>query len=323
MQAGQLERRHWGPPATLQQHDAGISKVRCPNHISLAQLKAAYAEFKVNQLPGLVAAAAQTGDGAQGTAPPQAAQTDSSDASQHRQAPAASLVKQDLHTSATTGAVTGMAPPAYATQMDGPNDVLDAVATNAAAGVEELCRAGVAHRDDEGVLESGDKRDRPTLDAVDGAPAKKAKLGKPLSFLLASLFSGPHKWPGLLWLAQRCLVLATGAHTWGNMHLSCKQHSACMVATMSDSRLAMPVCHVCVTADVPAIIILHVDSTFVWMHPSPLCSCALPTTVLGSHCKQHCSVTARMLPTCLPAALPLLHMRSFWLLPVSSHFRIA
>ncbi|KAL3160428.1 hypothetical protein ABBQ32_010750 [Trebouxia sp. C0010 RCD-2024] len=209
VKAGQLERRHWGPPATLQQHDAGISKVRCPNHISLAQLKAAYAEFKVNQLPGLVAAAAQTGDGAQGTAPPQAAQTDSSDASQHRQAPAASLVKQDLHTSATTGAVTGMAPPAYATQMDGPNDVLDAVATNAAAGVEELCRAGVAHRDDEGVLESGDKRDRPTLDAVDGAPAKKAKLGKPLSFLLASLFSGPHKWPGLLWLAQRCLVLAT------------------------------------------------------------------------------------------------------------------
>ncbi|KAL3151268.1 hypothetical protein ABBQ38_013107 [Trebouxia sp. C0009 RCD-2024] len=68
-----------------------------------------------------------------------------------------------------------MAPPAYATQMDGPNDVLDALATTAAAGVEEPCRGVVAQRDADRVLESGDKRDRAALDALDGAPAKKAK----------------------------------------------------------------------------------------------------------------------------------------------------
>lgn len=193
MQTGHLERRHWGPPATSEQHDAGISKVRCPRHISLAQLKAAYAQFKVNQLPGLVAAAAQTSDGADDSAPHQAAQTGDSDAPQHRQAPAPSLVRQNLHTSPSTGAVTGMAPPAYATQMDGPNDVLDALATTAAAGVEEPCRGVVAQRDADRVLESGDKRDRAALDALDGAPAKKAKSGRTVSSLLACLFSGLHE----------------------------------------------------------------------------------------------------------------------------------
>ena len=184
MQAGKLERCHWGAPATSQQHDTGMCKVRCPTHISLAQLKTAYAEFKVKKVPDLVAAAAQSPDDV--SPPHQADQPDHSDAPQHRQTPAPNPIKGGLHTSPSTGAVTGMAPPAYATQMDGPNDVLDALAATAADsdGLEEPSRATVTQRDAEGVLESGDKRDGAALDASDIGPAKKAKSGE-----------GPPLWP--------------------------------------------------------------------------------------------------------------------------------
>lgn len=179
MQAGQLERRYWGPQAPSEPPDTGISKVRCPRHISLAQLKQAYAEFKVKKVPALVASAAQSPDDADASAPHQPAQPAYPDAPQHRQTSPPSHVQPIVHTSVSTGAVNGMAPPAYATQMDGPNDVFDALAATAADSLGELSRASAPCSAAGRVLDRGDKRDRFTLqDAVNGAPAKKAKSGE-------------------------------------------------------------------------------------------------------------------------------------------------
>ena len=49
-----------------------------------------------------------------------------------------------LHVSASMGALTGAAAPAYATQMDGPNDVMEAAAATTAAAIAAAAAAATA-----------------------------------------------------------------------------------------------------------------------------------------------------------------------------------
>ena len=182
MQAGQLERRYWYLPGTSEKHHSCRTKVRCTNHIPLAQLKEAYREFNTNEILGLVSAAALSQDRSDDSASHQAAQANHPIAPEHRQMPAPGLSQPAVHTSASAGAMNGMAPPAYATQMDGPHDVVDALAGSAPSSLDEP--ASLSHHAAERLQESGDRRDRAASPISDAAPAKKAKSGKlqPASF---------------------------------------------------------------------------------------------------------------------------------------------
>ena len=177
IQAGKLERRRWIPASTPDQRDKYTAKVRCTTYIPVAQLKTAFKQFG-RKVPKMLAAADLSRDNPD-SAPHQAAQTDRFDAPEHRQTPAASHDQPALHTSASTGAAIGMAPPAYATQMDGPDDVFDALAAAAAPSLNEQSTAIASHHAVEGLHESGDKRDRAaSQDLSDGVPSKKAKSGQ-------------------------------------------------------------------------------------------------------------------------------------------------
>ena len=173
MQAGQLERRYL--PGTSEKHHSCRTQVRCSNHIPLTQLKTAYAELNTNEISGLVTAAALSHDASDDSALHQAAQADHPDAPEHRQTPAPGLFQPAVHTSASAGAMHGMAPPAYATQMDGPNDVIAALEDSAPFSLDEP--ASLSQHAAEGLQESGDKRDRAASPVSDAAPSKKAKSG--------------------------------------------------------------------------------------------------------------------------------------------------
>lgn len=148
--------------------------MRCSKHIPLAQLIAAYREFNTYQIPGLVTQAAQSHDSAWH----QAAQANHPTAPEHRQTPAPGLSQPAVHTSASAGAIDGMAPPAYATQMDGPNDVVDALADSGPSRLDEP--TSLSHHATAGLQQSGDKRDRAAYPVSHAAPAKKARSGKSL-----------------------------------------------------------------------------------------------------------------------------------------------
>lgn len=177
MQAGQLERRYWYPPGTSKQHRSCTTKVQCPHHIPLAQLKKAYGEFNTDEVPRLVTVAALSHDSSNDSAT-QATQADQPSVPQHRQMPAPGLSESGVHISASAAAVTGMPPPAYAAQTDGPirPSVLSAQAGAAPSGLDEP--TSLSHQAAEGLQERGDKRDRAASPSSDAAPAKKAKPGK-------------------------------------------------------------------------------------------------------------------------------------------------
>ena len=175
MQAGQLERRYWYLPGTSEKHHSCTTKVRCSKHIPLAQLKIAYGVFNTNKISGLVTAAALSLERSDNSASHQVAQADHLHVPEHRQMPAPGPSQPAVHTSASAGAMNGMAPPAYVTQMDGPDDVVDALEDSAPSSLDEP--ASLSHHAAEGLQESGDKRDRATSPVSDAAPAKKAKSG--------------------------------------------------------------------------------------------------------------------------------------------------
>ena len=187
-QAGTLERRRWTPEgpssqsAPQQQEHLCISKLRCRTHISAAQLEAAYAEFRTKKIPDIVLAAAQLCDGANDSEPLQPAQTAHLHAATHRQTSDPEQAQPSVHTSVTAGAVNGMAAPAYATQMDSPNDVLDAPSIAAASGAAAAA-AGMGTLS-AGQDQSAGKRTRSEQQEIPaGVPSKKAKSGELVNFI--------------------------------------------------------------------------------------------------------------------------------------------
>jgi len=175
MQRGLLE---WGGAslASNAQHKnpkACNIKLRCMHPVSLSELQAAYSVLDLD-LPDHVASAAldqfdSNGHPTGHQTHPESAQTEPS------------LSKTDLHTSASLGAVTGAAVPAYATQMNAPNCDFDALATAkaataAAAVAAEQNAAGDATAVDTGLL----IRDEPTSQhSLDAVLTKKTKTGVP------------------------------------------------------------------------------------------------------------------------------------------------
>lgn len=177
VQAGQLESRKWYLPGTSEKHHSCRTKVRCSTHILLAQLKAAYRNFNTSEISGLVTAAALSHDNSDDSASHQAARANHPNAPGHRQIPVPGLSQPALHTSASAGVMSGIAPPAYATQMGGPNDVVDDLEDSAPFSLNEP--ASLSHHPAEGLQESGDKRDRAASPVSGPAPAKKVKSGNP------------------------------------------------------------------------------------------------------------------------------------------------
>ncbi len=173
MQRGALE-RGGNSLASKAQHEnpeACNIKLRCMHPVSLSELLKAYAVFDLD-LPDHVASAAldqiePNGHPNGHPTHPESAQTEPS------------LGKTDLHTSASLGAVTGAAAPAYATQMDAPNCDFDAsatakAATAAAAIAAEQNMAGDATAVDTGSL----TRDRPSSQhSMNAVLTKKTKTG--------------------------------------------------------------------------------------------------------------------------------------------------
>ena len=225
MQAGQLERRYWYLPGTSEKHHSCKTKVRCSTHIHLAQLKTAYQEFNTKQISGLVTTAAQSHD----SAPHQAAQDDHLNAPKHRQMPAPGLSQPALHTSASAGAIDGMAPPAYATQMDGPNDEINALADSATSSADEptslSCHAAAR------LQESGDKRDQAASPVSDAAPAKKAKSGK-----LQTNKSEPPMLRGLGKPARQACKTAANHR----QHFHLLDHSKCLIGHLLSTGICQP-----------------------------------------------------------------------------------
>lgn len=133
--------------------------------------------FSMPSLPKLVASAAESHGSAHASAPLHATQLNETHAPPHRQT-ASVPAQPDLHTSATEGAASGMAPPAYATQMDGPNDMFDASPT-AAASMDELGTAADPDSAGHSLRQTCGKHDRSaSQELLADAPAKKAKSGK-------------------------------------------------------------------------------------------------------------------------------------------------
>ena len=184
-QGGQLESRSWGVEGAsgqsqIQQKDLSMTRVRCPQHMSAEQLEEAFVKFSMQRLPKFVALAAQSHDSAEASAPPYATQRNGTHEPTLRQTAASMPTQPDLHTSATEGAASGMPPPAYATQMDGPNDMFDAPAAAAAAGGMDVpSRAAGADFARHGLQQKCGKHHRSASQELPiEAPAKKAKPGK-------------------------------------------------------------------------------------------------------------------------------------------------
>ncbi len=177
MQRGALE-RGGASLASKAQHEnpeACNVKLRCMHPVSLSELLTAHSVFDLD-LPDHVASAALDQPESNGhpnghpnghSTHPELAQTEPS------------LGKTDLHTSASLGAVTGAAAPAYATQMDAPNCDFDAsatakAATAAAAVAAEQNMAGDATAVDTSSLTRDEPNSQHSLDAV---VTKKTKTG--------------------------------------------------------------------------------------------------------------------------------------------------
>ncbi|KAL0044929.1 hypothetical protein WJX82_002262 [Trebouxia sp. C0006] len=169
VQRGALE-RGGASLASKAQHEnpeACNVKLRCMHPVSLSELLTAHSVFDLD-LPDHVASAALDQPESNGhpnghpnghSTHPELAQTEPS------------LGKTDLHTSASLGAVTGAAAPAYATQMDAPNCDFDAsatakAATAAAAVAAEQNMAGDATAVDTSSLTRDEPNSQHSLDAV-------------------------------------------------------------------------------------------------------------------------------------------------------------
>ena len=165
MQRGALERGGASLASKAQREDpeACNIKLRCAHPVSLSELLTAYSVFDLD-LPDHVASAALDQSESNGhpnghPTHPDSAQT------------GPSLGKTDLHTSASLGAVTGAAVPAYATQMDAPDCDFDAcatakAATAAAAVAAEQNAAGEAAAVDTGSLTRDEPNSQHSLDAA-------------------------------------------------------------------------------------------------------------------------------------------------------------
>ncbi len=191
LQRGHLERGGHSPGSKSQHktQDAYNVQLRCVHPVSLSDLQAAYAAFDLD-VPEHVASAAKMA--------PQPAKPESNghplDSTQLKSTQAGLSQRHEakqgsgaLHTSASVGALTGAAAPAYATQMDGPNDTLNSTAAAAATSPDGLSQIvsdakETVERAADAVVEvqqSSLKRDR--LDCkqpVDAGLAKKAKTGQ-------------------------------------------------------------------------------------------------------------------------------------------------
>ena len=175
MQRGALQ-RGGASLASKAQHEnpeACNVKLRCMHPVSLSELLTAHSVFDLD-LPDHVASAALNQPESNGhpnghSTHPELAQTEPS------------LGKADLHTSASLGAVTGAAAPAYATQMDAPTCDFDAsatakAATAAAAVAAEQNAAGDVTAVDGASL----TRDKPNSQrSTDAAIPMKTKTGVP------------------------------------------------------------------------------------------------------------------------------------------------
>lgn len=178
MQRGALE-RGGASLASKAQHEnpeACNIKLCCVHPVSLPELLTAYSVFDVD-LPDHVASAALDQSEPKGhpnghphghAAHPESAQTEPS------------LGKTDLHTTASPGAVTGAAAPAYATQMSASNCDFDAsatakAATAAAAVAAEQNAAGDATAVDKASLTRDEPNSQHSLEA---AITMKAKTGE-------------------------------------------------------------------------------------------------------------------------------------------------
>ena len=154
MQRGLLERGGMSPlsKARSRTSTAGSVQLRCTTPVSLSQLEAAYAVFQL-PVPSYAATAARKAqpddkveeqpaspqpNSAQNKAPQ--AQLSSESAFQAEE----DVKHQPEHASVGAAAENGAAVPAYALQMDGPNDVLDQSASSTAAAATAAATAAAA-----------------------------------------------------------------------------------------------------------------------------------------------------------------------------------